>query len=344
MDKATTQQKEMGIRDIAKYCNVSTTTVSHAFSGKRPVSKKLKESIFHVAKELDYQPNLWARNLLKGGTKIIGLIIHDFGNNPINSLSVEQYEENAHRLGYQLWISVTNEDPERTKQAIANCRGMRVDGLILASRMILHEQIRQLVSLGISVATPSMSVEGCDTNPGNIQNSDGIKQVVQYLHSIGHRKTAFLAGFEEELTNQQRLSAYKTYVRALGMEVNEDLIIQSLPDDSEDEQVEKLLAKSRDFTALICFNDHIAFNAMKVLKRHGLRIPDDISLTGFDDLPWCEMCSPPLTSVRADINYLAKTTVEQLVANIQQGRKIKPQKVETRLIVRGSCSRIKNTN
>lgn len=340
MAETSIQQKEMGIKDIAELCNVSPTTVSHAFSGKRPVSKKLKKSIFKAADELNYQPNLWARNLLKGRTKMIGLIVHDIGNNPITSIYVEQYEENAHRLGYQLWISVTNEDPERAKQVIANCRGMRLDGLILGTHMISEEQIRQLISFGIPVATPSKTVDGCETNSGNIQNSDGIKQVIQYLYSIGHRKTAFLAGSEIELTNQQRLSAYKKYIQAFGMELNEDLIIHQLTNEGESEQAEKLLARSREFTAVICFNDHIAFNAMKVLRRHDLRIPEDISLTGFDNLPWCEMCSPPLTSVRTDINYLARTTVEQLVASIQEGTKIKPEKIETRLVVRGSCSRI----
>ena len=341
------QQQEkvgIGIKDVAKRCDVSVTTVSHAFSGKRPVSKNIKKSILLAAKELNYHPNLWAQNLVSGRTNIIGLLVNDFGSNPYDAMTYEQMEKNARRLGYHLWITTTSGDENGAEVAIANCQRMRVDGLVVGSSTVSDEQIRQLVSFGIPVATPSRFIKGCNTNTGSIQNGNGIRQVLQYLYDFGHRQTAFLGGFNDELTNQERLSAYKTHTQALGMEVNEDLIIHSSPDWSESEQAERLLAKSRNFTAIVCFNDKIAFNAMKVIKRHGLRVPEDISLTGFDDVPWCEICTPSLTSVRQDIIRLAKLTIEQLVANIQKGHKIKPQMIETRLVVRESCSRVNNTN
>src|SRR5690606_8347952 len=122
-----------------------------------------------------------------------------------------------------------------------------------------------------------------------IDNRDGMRQVLQYLHELGHRTIAYLSGEPDELTSQHRLAALREYAHLMGFRVPEHLIVERRPHESVARQVERLLAKERSYTAVVCFNDVTAYALLAQLRQRGLDVPGDVSITGFDNLPASEV-------------------------------------------------------
>ena len=338
MITATKTKERVSIKNIATRCNVSVATVSHAFSGKRPVGSELKTVILKTAKELGYEPNQWARNLLNGKTFMLGLILHDLGDNPFSAKLAAEIEHCAHHQGYQTWAATAENDRNHVEQLLRNFKRMRMEGVIVCSKMVSDAQIASLIEFGIPVATLGRVVKNHDCAAVSIENHDGVRQVLQYLHDLGHRNIAYLGGHADELTNQERVSAFSKFAAEIGMKTDSSLIIEKSSEEETDKyQIERLLSRPRNYTAVVCFNDNIAFSLMSLLRQRGVDLPNDLSITGFDNIPAAEVSYPALTSVDYNIKKLAEITVQKLLGWIENNQRITPSKIETRLVVRDSC-------
>ena len=335
----------VGIKNIATRCNVSVATVSHAFSGKRPVGSEIKTTILKTAKELGYEPNQWARNLLNGKTFMLGLILHDLGDNPFSAKLAAEIEHCAYHKGYQTWAATAEHDHNHIEQLLKNFKRMRMEGVIVCSKMVSDEQISSLIEFGIPVATLSRAVKNHNCTTVDIENQNGIRQVLQYLHDLGHRNIAYLGGHPDELTNQERLSAFNKFTTEIGLKTNASFIVEKSSEEETDRhQIERLLSRPRDYSAVVCFNDSTAFSLMSLLRQRGLDIPNDLSITGFDNIPASEVSYPALTSVDYNIKKLAEITVQKLLGSIENNQKITPSKIETQLVVRDSCKCLRQSS
>jgi LacI family transcriptional regulator len=337
---ARARSKVTGIRQVAERCGVSAATVSLAFSGKRPVTESLRKKIFRAAEELRYEPNQWARNMLWGKTQVIGLIT-DTLTNPFTARLVETAEEVARERGYQIWPAITGGDEGQGERYLTKFRQLRVDGYIVLTRSILDGQIDRMIDLGLNVVTPIRPIVGRRCNPVHVDFSDGIRQVVKYLYGLGHRRAAFIAGPQHDITSVERLKAFREWTRRLGMAADERLVAYGGQGvGSGRQRTEELLARVGEFTALMSSNDQMALEAIGTLARHGRRVPHDVSVTGFDDIPECELWYPRLTSVSFDLATVMQTTVTQLIVLIEAGTPITETRIKPRLAVRDSCRRI----
>jgi len=332
------KNKPAGIREVAERSGVSVATVSLAFSRKRPVSAKVRKRVMEAAKELRYEPNQWARNLLAGRTKMIGLLTDRLGN-PFSAEWAMLLEEEARQRGYRTWVAFTGGNKERAEECLAEFRRHRMDGIIVGSGAVGDKQIRSLAEMNMSVVTPDRTVDGLRCTPVEVDFADGIRQVVSYLHGLGHRRTAFVGSASAGKSSDWRLDAYRQVVVELGMELNEDLIVEI--DESVQlhlEQLEPIIVKDGRYTAVVCYNDNTAFGAIRALHAHGLRVPEDVSVTGFDDVAWCELWQPRLTSVGTDMRRRAQLTMDRLIDRIENGTEMEPEAIRPQLVIRDSCA------
>lgn len=326
-----------GIREIASRCNVSVSTVSHAFSGKRPVSQPLREKIFAAAKQEGYEPNQWAQNLIKGRTHVLGVLVDAF-TNPFTAQWVTCLEEAAKVRGYRTWPVVTGGNKESAQEYLLQFRRMRLDGMVISTASVPDSQISELVGRGIPLATPARRVGKIKSTPVMVDFSDGIRQVLNYLHGLGHRDVAFMAGPREDPSSIDRLNSFLQNGRALGMKQDPALIVYGGEGLRRGEhEAEALLARKVKFTALVSSNDGMAFAAIGTLARHGLKVPDDVSVTGFDNVPNCDLWQPRLTSVAFDIQFMADQVIKQLVTQIETGAEMKTEQIIPKLVIRDSC-------
>ena len=337
VNNATTQRrKPVGIRQVAKVAGVSPAAVSLAFSGKGSISSKLRQHILATAKDLQYEPNQWAKTLTTGRTRTIGFLCNNV-TNPFGAEWVMLMEEAARQRGYRIWLGFADCNEDRAAECLAEFRRFRLDGVIIGSGYACDERVRSL-SEGMPVATPARQVEGLNCTTATADFDDGIGQVVRYLYELGHRRTAFLGEAGIDSPEMQRTGAYRKYVTRLGMQLCEELIIEL--EEAHRPAVEafdEMIARADEYTAIVCYNDNTAFTVIRALAQRGLRVPEDISVTGFDDLPWCDMWQPRLTSVSIQMRAMVEATLDKLINQIENGAEIKTERFASTLVVRDSC-------
>ena len=333
----TQRRKSVGIRQVAKVAGVSPAAVSLAFSGKGTISSKLRQHILETAKDLRYEPNQWARTLTTGRTRTIGLL-SDGVTNPFGAEWVMLMEEGARRRGYRVSLGFTDCNEDRAAECLAEFRRFRLDGVIIGSGYASDQRIHDMLATGMPVATPARFVDGLGCTTVEADFDEGIRQVVSYLHGLGHRRTVFLGGANIDSPEMQRTGAYRKYVTEFEMQLREDFIIELQETHRPTiKAFERITSQADQYTAIICYNDNAAFTVIRALAERGLRVPEDVSVTGFDDVPWCEMWQPRLTSVSIQMSAMVEATLNQLIDQIENGTEIRTQRFAPTLVVRDSC-------
>jgi DNA-binding LacI/PurR family transcriptional regulator len=298
------------IRDVAKAAGVSTATVSNVLNKTGKVGRNTRRIVLGAVKRMGYIPNVHARHLASGDHRTLGIIISDI-ENPFFPEIVKGFETRARQLGYDILVSDTNYDPRRTREAAERMMEHKVLGVAVMTSEISLKLIHQLARRRIAVTFLDLAPVRKYMSNLRIDYSSGVRQLVHHLHEKGHRRIAFVAGRPGLKSNVVRLEAYEKCMRDLGLE--------SGPVLAGDLRFEGGLAAGMTIaklssrpTAVMAVNDLTAVGVVKGLLHSGYRVPQDISVTGFDKTRLAEYCNPSITTVDVHRETLGQMAADAL--------------------------------
>ncbi|TYP74514.1 LacI family DNA-binding transcriptional regulator [Paenibacillus methanolicus] len=338
--------KNITIYDIAKEADVSVTTVSRVLNGTAPVKASTKEAVLRVIEKHKFQPNALARSLIKKETGTIAMIVPDI-TNPFFPEVFWGSENEAREKGYTFFLCNSAGEYGRESEYLSILREKRVEGIIFVGGRINlancpPELVQEVVDTakGIPVVLVNGHLAKSQLHRVYTDEAAGAALAAQHVIDLGHREIAFIGGMEELTTTIQKVKAVKRKLEEHGLGLRKDrLLFGEFSITAGRELMAKLLEQADRPTAVICVNDFTAIGAIKAATERGLRIPDDISIVGFDDSPLSTAVIPELTTVTQNTNELGKLAVERIY-QINNGLPAKRSTVlQPKLVVRQSTGR-----
>jgi DNA-binding LacI/PurR family transcriptional regulator len=329
--------ERMDIRTIAHAAHVSIATVSRTINNIPSVNPEIAKRVWQVIDELDYFPNTQARALVSGRSRLFGLIVSEI-TNPFFPELIQGFEDIAVANGYEILVSSTNHDPKRMSHCIRRMLERKVEGVAVMTFGMEEPLLDQLAKRKV----PLVFIDVGPTRPGisllKVDYQHGILQGVQHLAALGHRDIAFISGPLTLHSAQSRRSAFSASLKECGLALNPAWIVEG---DHTMEggiaSMERLLAAETIPTAVLCSNDMTAIGVLHQLYRAGLRVPDDLSVIGFDDIQIAQVTIPPLTTVQMSRFELARAAVTALRTHVEQPENSQREyNIQTDLIVRES--------
>jgi len=309
------------IKDIAKKAGVSHTTVSRALHGSSLISPETAERIRHVAIELDYKPSAAARSLRTNRTTVLGVIVNNIAD-PFFSEILYGIEETAQAAGYSLFIAASQHDPNRERQIVQTMMEQRTDGVIICSSSFSAEQGNQLLSYGFPIVVVNhQSAEHFNYSIYH-DDVDGSRQITRHLIQLGHRRIAYLGNSRSGRTTLDRLSGYRTEMEIANMPILDGYIVH-VPGGEPQlgfDIVQTFLHLDSPPTAIVCFNDMLAIGALKGCIASGLRVPQDMSITGFDNITYSAFTCPSLTTFDQPKRSIGKEAAQLLLDLLARDR------------------------
>lgn len=309
--------------DVAKRAGVSRATVSYVLNGQTegrvPISEETRQRVLDVIEELGYEPDARAQALRSGSTKTIALIIPDL-RNPHFCEYATGIEEAARAAGYHLLLSSTTLNDEYAVDIFKDLARRRFDGLIIASSFILEsneaqETLARIRKRGLPIVELSENY-GIDTAAADYY--EATKEVMSHLLSFGHRCFGLINGFGGHELAEDRLQPYRESLQEAQIPNEAALIVECGPTIEDGYQAAKrLLELSSRPTAIIAINDVLAFGALRAAWDLGLRVPNDLSLVGYDNIPMANYLFPRLTTVTKDAYTLGQKAFEMLMKRME---------------------------
>lgn len=290
--------------DIARAVGVSAATASNALSGKGRVSKELAATIQRTSRELGYVPSLAGRALRTGRSGVIGLVLPNIAN-PLFPRIAQAIEHSAVRHGYGVLIGDSHGDADAQSAAIERLIGRGADGLIVVPRRATRiGRIGRPVAVIDSPTTPENTVAA--------DHRDGGVQIGRHLRERGHERIVIIGESRQSVVQNDRVDGIRG---GLGSPAIEELWLEDF-EDGERRELHLAACAARGVTAFAAVSDLIALSALTELQRAGLRVPDDVSVTGFDDLIWADAIAPTLTTMRMDFARIADIAVARVLHEI----------------------------
>jgi LacI family transcriptional regulator len=336
--------KKITIEDVAKRAGVSKGTVSAVINAKTTVKPATRNHILEVMKELNFRPKGVARNLKNGNQdKTIGIIIKDL-NYPFYTSIATGAKEYANSKGYSLIVTSSDSNHEREKNFSHLFSTKDIKGAIIAPVVEGAAEIEHLFRLKM-INYPFVlleDVKGIQANVVAIDNIKAIKRAVKYLINNGHTKIVHFAGPSNSSHTQERIEGFRYAFSESPLIFQKEMIVPigSQYEESFTKTTEYFKDKNRDEypTAIVCFNDHQALAVMAALKELQIRVPDDISIVGNDDIYYAKIYPIPLTTINAPQHEIGRRAAEILIANIESPSLLPIERVilETEFIVRES--------
>ena len=288
--------RSITIKELALRAGVSHSTVSRALNNHPALARETVERIQQLARELNYVPSGFARSLKTNRSYTLGVIVHRIAD-PFYSEVLGGIQTVAHQFQYSMFVSAFENDIERQAGLIRGMFGRQVDALIIGDSSFTSERVDQLE---IRVPTVFIHNRATDVLPHSIYHDDrnATRGLTRHLLDLGHRRIAFGGNQRGGLLYQQRRAGVVTELESAGLELHKeyDLIAPDGQMSSGSWLARQLLEMPERPTAMICFNDMQAIGVMQTLQQANLRIPEDISVTGFDNIPLAEFLYPALTT------------------------------------------------
>lgn len=322
------------LREIARAAGVSVSTVSRVVNGYEHVSEDVRRRVERAIKELNYQPNLLARALVSGkDTRQIGLIVYDVAN-PYFAEIATALENVAYQHGYSVILCNSSEGRNTGTYLQAMIRH-RVDGVAITSGQLdatalayLERLLQRDIPIVMSrerLWVSNLSMEHLDNKIGLIELDcySGAKLATEYLVSLGHERIAFLFSLEpEDLETDPRVVGFREVLSKHGLEFNEDLVVTGLgfKQSSGARGMLELLSRKCEFTAVMTYNDLLAIGALAVCREEGIRVPEDLSVVGFDNIEASRYTYPPLTTVDVAKSKLGELMATYLISRIKENK------------------------
>ncbi|MFC8128828.1 LacI family DNA-binding transcriptional regulator [Streptomyces sp. NPDC057302] len=324
------------IKDVAAEAGVSVATVSRVVNSHPSVSPGARARVLAAIESLGYRPNAVARSLRTAQTRTLGLVISDVLN-PYFTALARSVEEAARALGYSVIIGNADERPELQDHHVRTLLDRRIDGLLVSptdgGSPLMLDTARS--------STPMVFVDrwipGVDVPVVRADGRDAVRDLVAHLHAIGHRRLAIIAGPAATTTGSERVAAFRDALGAYGLPLPDDYIGQGdFQADSGRRATERFLALAEPPHAVFAADNLMALGALDAIRAHGLRVPHDIALAAFDDIPWFVHTDPPITAIAQPTGDLGRAAVQALV-DLIEGRRPQSVTLPARLVVRRSC-------
>ncbi len=323
------------LEEVARLAGVSTSTVSRFLSGSHHVAEDKAALIQQSIKRLNYRPNLVARGLAKGRTMTVGVVTQEIVSTFFNE-AMRGVEDGLIGHQYEAIFASARWEPEDEIQRLSAMEGRRVDGMILIHTGIDEDTLERhadtvpMVVVGTRVASRKIHALAFD-------HYEGARQAMQHLVELGHRRIAFIAGPAGRFDADDRLRAYQDVLREAGESFDPRLVAQgSFVEPGGLAAMNMLLDRGLPFSAVFAANDDSAYGAMLALYRRGLRVPDDVSVVGFDDIGHSAFSLPPLTTVKQPLRELGREAANAIVALIEGRRPPRGPIARLQLMVRES--------
>ena len=331
------------IKDIARALNLSTSTVSRALRDSYEISPETKRLVMEYAERLNYRPNPIALSLKGSSSKALAVIVPQIANN-FFSQAINGIEAIAYNRGYHVIIFQTHESYEREMANIQQAVSRRVDGLLLSlsSETSDVSHLKALHAQGISLVLFDRVSAELDVTQVVADNFGGAYAATSHLLQTGRRRIAHLTIPPYLSITQERLAGYRAALEQYGVPFDENLVrYGTFGPDEADELVEQLLAQEPRPDAFFTASDRLALGCLTALRKRGIRIPEDIALIGFTNLPAAEMLNPPLSTVTQPAQEIGQLAAERLIELIEHKKKASPPailKLPTTLVIRESSA------
>ena len=330
----------MNIGAIAKRARVSTATVSRTLNQNGAVRPETAKRVWRAAEELNYFPNSHARALVSGRSRLLGLIVSDI-TNPFFPELVRQFESLALERQYDLILTSTDYQTERMTVCLRRMLERKVDGVALMTSERDAGLIEELSRRGVPLVFMDVGQVGPRMSHVAMDYANGIRQAVDHVVQLGHRRIAFISGPLELHSARIRRDAFVERLLHRSIALDKKLVREGTHTaEGGQHAMEALLRMSRRPTAVVCSNDWTAIGALHAIDAAGLRVPEDVSVVGFDDTPIASYTRPPLTTVRMSAAEIGETACKALFNLIDDKAEAGALlQVPTALIVRASTAR-----
>lgn len=332
--------RKVTIQDIAQRAGVSSQTVSRVLNNKPDVSEETRKRIEQVIAELEYRPSDLARGLRSRSTRTIGLVVPDSAN-PFFAEIAKGVEEGGFEAGYSVMLCNSARMLERELEYLEVLQSKGVDGIIFITTTTQTAHIRPLIERGTPVVLFFRDAGNLDVDTFKIDNHKAGYLATRHLIELGHRDIVCIRPHSDETPSGRRANGYIHALEEAGLAVRPELMPRgdNLYTGGE-AAVSHLIAQGVGFSAIFASNDAMAIGAMRSLREHGLRIPEDVSITGVDDITLASYCEPPLTTVAQLKHEAGLLAVRALIERIENRHSGGPREtvLDVHLVTRRSTA------
>lgn len=334
--------RSVSILDIAKAVGVSHSTVSRALHNNPLISAEVREQIQQTAREMGYTPNAVAQSLKVQRTHTVGLVITTIAD-PFVGRVVRGIDEVAQQAGIDVFLGISNNDPEREMAVIESFHRRRVDGIIVTAATINTRYSSRLARINVPTVMINQQAEMSLEMLHSVSVDDylGARQATQHLIDLGHHSIGYLGAGNRPRSNNLRRNGYQDTLLAAGISPHKDWI-KTTPADhryhTDDETDGRLLTESlldAGISAIFCYNDMIAIGSLLACRELNIPVPDELSIVGFDDIEIAQYVSPPLTTIHQPKLRLGQTAMAMLL-DLMAGRSVEDHILSTELVRRAS--------
>jgi LacI family transcriptional regulator len=341
MAERTPDRRSVTLQDVADAAGLHPSTVSRALDPERRdrVSDATREHVVAVAARLGYRPDMVARGLKSGRTGALGVVVADLGNIFVTPL-VHGIADAIDDAGMMSVVAESRDDRDRFAGILDHMLSRRVDALVILAARTGDRELVEMANRSVPVVLASRPLEDTPVRQVIHDNDLGGALVAEHLHALGHRIVAQLRGPDDVLNFPRRAHGFMGRVEALGMELADLDGVAAHPTQEEGRRLMEDLLDTRPRlpSAVFAHNDLMAIGALTALKSRGLRVPDDISLVGYNDMPLADQVSPPLTTVRYQTHEVGRRAGEMVLA-LLAGDECEDVVLTPTLVARGSTRR-----
>ncbi len=327
------------IYDVARAAGVSTATVSRALNGTGKIATATRAAIEQAVAELGYRPNTIARSLVTKSTQTIALMLPDI-TNPFYASLVEGIQQLALKRGYTMLLCTTGGDPQREEQYLNLLRGSQVAGALVDGLVLPSERIARIVEEGFPIVCLDRDINSPLVPLVQVDNRLGAQLATEHLLALGHRVIGHVAGAPELRISEERAAGYAEALAAAGIDPDRRLVAPGgFTEEDGSDAARTLLDASPRMTAIFAANDLSALGAINAISATGRRVPDDVSVVGFDNLRLSAFMSPPLTTIHQPAHEIASRAT-QILIDLTRGRDVRQMRYvfEPKLVVRASTA------
>ncbi|MHB1526878.1 MAG: LacI family DNA-binding transcriptional regulator [Candidatus Dormibacteria bacterium] len=326
--------RRLRIDDVAKLAGVSPATVSRVMSGSRRVSDGARERVLAAAHRFDYQPNQLARNLRRGQTTTVGVLVSDI-ENPHFATMVRSIEAVLYDRGARVLLCNSAEDTAKQSAYLEVMAAERVMGVLISPAADGDAAISRLMDLGIPIVAFDRPVADPRADAVVTDNAAAVARGTQLLVDSGRRKIGFIGGQETVWTASERLAGYAAAIAAAGL--SPLAAVGDFTVEGGQRAAEEILEIDQDLDGLVIANNQMTIGALAALRARRIPIPDQVGLVAFDDPPWASLLNPPLTTLAQPLREMCEAAVDRLFMRMADAA-MPPQRIcfECRLEIRES--------